>query len=169
MNRPTMLILTSVAAFLAAPAASMAASATLKSPEGKDVGTVDLTETPNGVLLRVELSGIAAGAHGFHVHEFGRCAPDFGAAGGHFMGNAMHHGYMADGGPHAGDMPNLEVPASGELTIEVFNPNISLHDGHGALFDDDGSAIVVHAGPDDYTSQPSGNSGDRIACGVIEE
>jgi Cu/Zn superoxide dismutase len=101
---------------------SMAAAATarLTAPDGADIGTVTLTETPNGVLLKAELRGLPQGEHGFHIHGKGACTPDFGAAGGHFAGGGGQHGYAAEDGPHAGDMPNIHVPASGELTIEVF-------------------------------------------------
>ena len=146
-----------------------AATATLKNVERSEVGSVTLTELPSGVLLEVNLSGLPAGVHGFHIHQTGACAPDFGAAGGHFAGGDKQHGLKVEGGPHAGDMPNIHVPESGMLSIEVFNTAISFHDGDGALFDDDGSAIVIHDGADDYESQPSGDAGSRIACGVISE
>jgi superoxide dismutase, Cu-Zn family len=146
-----------------------AASATLNNADGTKVGSVTLTETPNGVLLDVSLNGLAAGVHGFHIHQTGSCSPDFGAAGGHFAGGDKQHGLKVDGGPHAGDMPNIHVPESGALDIEIFNTAISFHNGDGALFDNDGSAIVIHDGADDYESQPSGDAGSRIACGVIAE
>lgn len=145
------------------------ASATLKGPEGADLGTVTLTQTPSGVLVRAELRGLPEGAHGFHVHETGSCeAPGFDSAGGHFAGGGGSHGFMVEGGPHAGDMPNITV-AGENLTVEVFNPRVTLQEGgEGYLLDDDGSAIVIHAGADDNASQPSGDAGARIACGVIE-
>jgi Cu-Zn family superoxide dismutase len=160
-----------VSATVLTTASSMAAAATarLTGPDGADIGTVTLTETPSGVLLEAELRGLPQGEHGFHIHEKGACTPDFGAAGGHFAGGSGQHGYAAEDGPHAGDMPNIHVPASGELSIGVFNGNVSLQDGEGMLLDDDGSAIVIHAKADDYKSQPSGDAGDRIACGVIEK
>jgi superoxide dismutase, Cu-Zn family len=159
---------TAISTCLAANAAA-AATAKLASPDGTDIGTVTLTGTPNGVLLTAELMNLPTGVHGFHIHEKGACTPDFAAAGGHFAGGAGAHGYLVEGGPHAGDMPNIHVPDSGSVTVETFDPNVSLDGGEGFLFDDDGSAIIIHSGPDDYQSQPSGNSGDRIACGVIEK
>lgn len=150
-------------------AAAGAATVDLKDASGASVGAADLKETPNGVLLRAELTGLPEGVHGFHIHEIGACTPDFDAAGGHFAGGSDAHGFMADGGPHAGDMPNIHVPSSGSLTIEVFNPGLSFTEGDGALFDDDGSALIIHGGEDDYESQPSGDAGDRIACGILEE
>lgn len=154
---------------LISDSAAYAATATLKAVDGSDVGSVTLTEMPSGVLLQVDIGGIPAGIHGFHIHETASCSPDFGAAGGHFAGGDLQHGFKVEGGPHAGDMPNIHVPESGALSIEIFNTAISLHDGDGALFDDDGSAIVIHERADDYESQPSGDAGNRLACGVITE
>lgn len=154
---------------LSAAGPAAAATATLHDANGERVGTVDITETPNGVLFSAELNGLPPGAHGFHIHETGKCDPDFGAAGGHLVGAAEAHGFEDPGGPHAGDMPNIHIADSGMLSVEVFNPRISFEEQPGALFDDDGSALVIHANADDYESQPSGDAGDRIACAVIEE
>ena len=145
------------------------ATATLRDQEGKTVGTVELEETPTGVLLRVTLEAVPPGVHAFHIHETGQCEPPFESAGGHFNPDGTAHGFFSDEGPHAGDMPNIHVPDSGALTFEVFNTLVTLVEGDPAsLFDDDGSAIVIHAGEDDYESDPAGHAGDRIACGVIE-
>lgn len=146
------------------------AKAPLKDATGKDVGAVDLIQTPHGVLLKLSLKGISAGEHAFHVHAVGKCEPPFTSAGGHFNPGGRKHGMEAADGAHAGDMPNLHVPASGELVVEVANPAISLVKGQpNSVFDADGSAIVIHAGADDYKTDPAGNAGDRIACGVIVE
>lgn len=157
----------------AAPAGadpSKIASADLRGTDGASLGLVFLTQTTNGVLISAALKGLPEGEHAFHIHAQGTCDPDFGAAGGHFAPKGEPHGFRVDGGPHAGDMPNIYVPASGELGFEVFNPRISLLDGeHGHLFDEDGAAIMIHAGADDYQSQPSGAAGARIGCGVIEQ
>ena len=146
------------------------AAASLKNGDGKDVGSVTLTQTPNGVLLVADLTGLPAGAHGFHIHAVGKCdAPDFKSAGGHFNPTDAEHGHLVEGGPHAGDMPNIHVPDSGDLKVEVLNTMVSLEeDGEGYLFDGDGSAMMIHSGADDYESQPSGDAGSRIACGVVE-
>ncbi|GGD15776.1 superoxide dismutase family protein [Aquisalinus flavus] len=145
------------------------ARAVLMDPDGNEVGTVSFTQTPNGVLIRAGLMNVPAGEHGFHIHETGSCSPDFGAAGGHYAPRSNEHGALVDGGMHAGDMPNIFVSEDGTLVTEVLNANISLEDGAtGTLFDDDGSAVMIHSGPDDYQSQPSGAAGDRIACGVVE-
>ncbi len=138
--------------------------------EGQSHGTAVLTQAPLGVLIRVELTGLPEGAFGFHLHETGVCEPPFESAGEHFNPANSPHGYFAEGGPDAGDLPNIHVPASGELTVEAFNTLVSLQEGNEAsLLDDDGSALMIHAMPDDYASQPSGESGDRIACAVIAQ
>jgi Cu-Zn family superoxide dismutase len=154
----------------AAPAlAADKASAVLKDKDGKEVGKVELTDTPSGVLMRLNLDGIPPGDHAFHVHTVGKCEPpDFKSAGPHFNPDDTKHGLMNAEGPHAGDMPNLHVPESGKLTVEVLNEMVTL-DAEPALLDDDGSAIVVHATSDDYQTDPAGNAGDRIACGVVTE
>jgi Cu-Zn family superoxide dismutase len=145
------------------------ASARVSDAGGADVGTVTLTQTPAGVLIMAELSGLPAGVHGFHLHERGVCEPPFESAGEHYNPTAAEHGFKVVGGPHAGDMPNIHVPESGTLTIEVLNANVSLEeDAPETLFDEDGTAVVIHADPDDYQEQPSGHAGDRIACGVVE-
>jgi Cu-Zn family superoxide dismutase len=167
MSRPvTTALLSAVIAALVSSLA-VAETAKLTGPDGSDRGAVSFTQLANGVLLKADLKGLPEGEHGFHIHEKGACSPDFKAAGGHFALEGEKHGFATEDGPHAGDMPNIHVPASGQLTIEVLNPNVSLQDEEGSLLDEDGSAVVIHAKPDDYTSQPSGGAGDRIACGVI--
>jgi Cu-Zn family superoxide dismutase len=154
---------------LASPAIAQTAKASLKDKAGKSVGTVELLQTPAGVLLKVSVKGLPAGEHAFHIHAVGKCEPPFDSAGGHFNPGNKHHGILAGEG-HAGDMPNLHVPASGALDIEVFNASITLEKGKpNSVFDTDGSAVVIHAGKDDYKSDPAGNAGERIACGVITE
>jgi Cu-Zn family superoxide dismutase len=147
--------------------AADSASATLKDKDGKEVGQVVLTRAEDGVLMNVTLTGIAPGDHAFHVHTTGKCEPpDFKSAGAHFNPDQTKHGMMNSEGPHSGDMPNLHVPESGKLQVEILNTLVSL-DGNAALLDDDGSALIVHAGADDYKTDPAGNAGDRIACGVV--
>lgn len=143
------------------------ATAILKDKDGKEVGKATLTDTPNGVLIRLDLTAAPAGDQAFHVHQTGKCeAPDFKSAGGHFNPDGTKHGLMNTEGPHAGDMPNLHIPADGKLSVEVLNTLVTL-DAERALLDEDGSAVMIHAGPDDYTSDPAGHAGDRIACGVV--
>lgn len=150
---------------LAAPAvAADQATATLKDPGGKEAGTVTLTAVPTGVLLDADLTALPPGDHAFHIHETGKCEPpDFKSAGGHFNPEEDEHGLMNQAGPHAGDMPNIHVPESGKLRIEVLNQMVSLD----SLFDEDGAAIIIHEGPDDYKSDPAGHAGGRLFCGVI--
>jgi superoxide dismutase, Cu-Zn family len=154
----------------AASAQAEVAKAVLKDASGKEVGQAELVQTPHGVLVKLSLKGAPAGEHAFHVHAVGKCEPPFTSAGGHFNPGGKKHGIEAAEGAHAGDMPNLHIPASGDLAIEVVNPMISLVKGQpNSVFDADGSALVIHAAADDYKTDPTGNAGDRIACGVIVE
>jgi Cu-Zn family superoxide dismutase len=149
--------------------ASASARATLKDPQGKALGEATLRESAAGVLIRVDLQGVPPGAHAFHVHTTGVCeAPAFASAGGHFAPGGTKHGLLAAEGPHAGDLPNVHVPADGKLSFEVLAPKVTLASGADSIFDTDGSALVLHATADDYASDPAGNAGGRIACGVIQ-
>jgi superoxide dismutase, Cu-Zn family len=150
-------------------ASANSAKAMLKNAEGADVGRVELTQVDDGVLLRVAVKGLPLGDHAFHVHAIGKCEPPFTSAGGHFNPGNKKHGMMAADGHHAGDMPNLVVPASGELKLEVVNTAITLDkDKPNSVLKPDGTAFVIHAAPDDYKTDPTGDAGGRIACGVIE-
>jgi superoxide dismutase, Cu-Zn family len=153
---------------LVAPAlAADQASAVLKDPQGNEIGKATLVATPSGTLVTLELTAAPPGAHGFHIHTTGKCEPpDFASAGGHFNPDETKHGLMNPEGPHAGDMPNIHVPENGKLTVEVLNPLVTLSK-ESALLDEDGSALVLHADPDDYVTDPAGHAGGRIACGVI--
>ena len=107
--------------------------------------------------------------HGLHIHTVGACTPDFAAVGGHFNPTTAQHGLDNPSGPHAGDLPNLEIDADGNGTYEATTTLVTLDQGDNSLFDSDGSALVIHADPDDLITDPAGNSGDRIACGIIEQ
>jgi Cu-Zn family superoxide dismutase len=138
---------------------------------GETIGTITLTGNHDGVLLRADMDSLPPGVHGFHLHEVGECDPatGFETAGGHISGGHMH-GFLHDGPTHPGDMPNIYVPESGSMIIEVVNERISLAQDQGAenpLTDKDGASLVIHSGADDYISQPSGDAGDRIACAVL--
>lgn len=150
----------------------MSATAMMKGADGAEMGQVTFNQTASGMLhVVVEMTDLPPGAHGFHVHENGECdgAGGFESAGGHYAGG-KEHGTMAEGGPHPGDFPNVNVGQDGVLKAEFFTDRMSLAEGaETPLIDDNGSAVVVHANPDDYSSQPSGEAGDRIACGVIEQ
>lgn len=129
-------------------------------------GSVTLNTTASGrTLVKIDVTGVPAGTHGVHLHETGDCsAEDFKSAGGHIAGDHQH-GVLVDGGPHPGDMPNMVVGEDGVLQAEVF---LDLLDIDAMIKDDDGAAFVIHDGADDYTSQPAGDAGSRIACGVFE-
>jgi Cu-Zn family superoxide dismutase len=153
----------------ALPAIAQTASAPLKDAQGKEVGSANLTQTPRGVLINIAVKGLPPGEHAFHVHAVGKCEPPFTTAGGHFNPDTKKHGLLAADGAHAGDMPNLHIPQSGDLTIEVLNAAITLEKGKpNSVFDADGSALIVHAGSDDYKTDPTGEAGGRIACGVVQ-
>ena len=131
------------------------------------MGIVTLTQTRTGVLISADISGLSPGAHGFHIHSVGACSPEFNAAGSHFSPEGKPHGYLSDGGPHAGDLPNIFADEAGNGRVEFFMDLVTLNaDEPHSLFDEDGSAFVVHAEPDDYRDIAS--AGARIACGVIE-
>lgn len=148
----------------AAPAAQTA-SASLQTADGKDAGKVTIEATPSGALhVVMDLSGLPAGERAVHIHETGKCeGPAFESAGGHLTGG-KEHGAMAAGGMHTGDLPNIRIGENGAAQAEFFIPATSVAD----VIDADGAAFVVHGKTDDYASQPSGNAGDRIACGVFQ-
>jgi superoxide dismutase, Cu-Zn family len=144
------------------------ANATLVDAEGRNIGQARLQQTPHGVLLKLELRNVPSGVHAVHVHEVGRCdAPTFESAGAHVASPGRQHGFLATGGFHAGDLPNIDVPATKNFAVEYFVRDVTLDAGAATLLDADGSAVVIHAGKDDYVTNPAGGSGDRIACGRI--
>lgn len=149
----------------AAPAQAADAVAQLQDQDGNSVGQVELHEKPHGTLLHAQFENMPSGAHAFHIHEKGVCEGDFTSAGGHYNPDEANHGIDDPDGMHAGDMPNIHVPDSGALEIEVLNHQVSVEQ---LLGEEDGTAIVIHEGPDDYMSDPAGAAGPRIACGVIE-
>lgn len=160
------LLLTAALAF---PAAAQSAKAALKDKSGKDVGTAELMQVPDGVLIKLALKGAPTGDHAFHIHAVGKCEPPFESAGPHFNPTNDKHGIMSGRG-HAGDMPNLHIPKNGELEVEVINAAITLDKGKpNSVFHPGGTSVVLHAGKDDYKTDPAGNAGDRVACGVIGE
>jgi Cu-Zn family superoxide dismutase len=145
------------------------ATASIKDASGKTLGTATLVQQAGGVGIDVKVSGLPAGKHGIHLHAVGKCdGPDFATAGGHFNPESKQHGAQNPAGPHAGDLPNLTVAADGTGAFSGVDTRVTLAAGPAnSLFDADGTAIVIHAGEDDEKTDPAGNSGARIACGIV--
>ena len=162
-----LVVLSLSAAALAAQTATMA-TADLADSQGKKVGAAELTQTPDGVKITLTVSGLTPGQHAFHIHNVGKCdRPDFKSAGAHFNPYGKKHGLKNPDGPHAGDMENIEVGSDGTGKAEIVNKQVAFADGPNSLFHEGGTAIVIHASPDDNVTDPAGNAGARIACGVI--
>jgi len=149
------------------PTAALLAEASLQSSTGAPVGKASIEQRGSELALVVNVMGLAPGTHGIHLHTTGKCdAPGFTTAGGHLNPTSHQHGTMNPAGPHLGDLPNIVVASDG--TGSLRNPITGAAQAAlASMFDADGTAVVVHAGPDDYVTDPSGNSGGRIACGVL--
>lgn len=144
------------------------ASADVKGRDGKSLGTVQFTETMAGVLLLVSLKGLPPGSHGFHIHVTGKCEGDFKSAGAIYNPLGAKHGFLNEEGPMVGDLNNLVVGANGEVETELLSPFVTLNKAaEDSLFDADGSALVIFEKADDYQTDPEGNAGARIACGIV--
>ncbi|HWH16858.1 MAG TPA: superoxide dismutase family protein [Allosphingosinicella sp.] len=148
------------------PVASAAAD--LRDPYGRSMGTATITQVGEGLRLAIQGMNLSPGAHGFHIHQTGVCAPpDFTSAGPHWNPTNRQHGKDNPAGMHHGDLPNLLIGADGRGSLEYTIPVARLSGARGALLDADGASLVIHAAADDYRTDPSGNSGARIACGVF--
>jgi len=145
---------------------SAKATADIKDATGKQIGEALLEQRDGAVQITATLTGLPPGTRAFHIHEVGVCEPPFESAGGHYNPTGKQHGKDNPGGPHAGDLPNLEVPSSGRVKVDVTVKDLSLDGGRG-LLDGNGAALVIHDGHDDYKSDPGGSAGKRLACGVI--
>lgn len=144
------------------------ATATLKSADGKDAGTIGFMEATAGVLLKYELKGLPPGPHALHVHETGKCEGDFSSAGAIYNPLGAKHGFLHDEGPMAGDLPNIYVATDGTAVGELLSPFLTLSkEAEETLFDSDKTAIVLFEKADDYETDPEGGAGKRIACGVL--
>jgi len=147
------------------------ATAEIVDTTGKRVGGAFFYEGPNGVLMRIEVSGLTPGWHGAHLHQKGVCeGPKFESAGPHFDPGSKEHGLLHPSGPEAGDLPSIFAERNGVARTSLFSHLFSItgQGGRPKLLDADGASIVIHAGPDDQSTQPIGGSGDRVACGVIK-
>jgi Cu-Zn family superoxide dismutase len=149
---------------------AQSAHADVLNAAGQKIGTASFVPSEGGVRVNLDVSELPPGTHGIHIHSVGKCeGPDFKTAGPHFNPANKKHGRDNPEGPHNGDLPNIEVGADGHANTSMLDTNVTLGDGPNSLFQPGGTSIVIHANLDDYKTDPAGNSGARIACGVIQK
>jgi Cu-Zn family superoxide dismutase len=147
-----------------------AATADLLDRDGKKIGSAVFSEMGDGVRIQVQLSKLAPGIHAMHIHNVGEChGPDFKSSGPHFNPFGKKHGSKNPEGPHAGDLPNVEVKADGTVAVEVTAKLVTLKQGKNSLFQPGGTCLMIHEKADDEATDPAGNAGERLACGVIKK
>jgi Cu-Zn family superoxide dismutase len=152
-----------------AQSATQSAHADIVNAHGQKIGIATIHRADGGIRIDIQVSQLPLGSHGIHIHTAGKCeGPGFTSAGAHFNPTSKKHGKDNPEGPHAGDLLNIQVEASGDAKASLLDPNITLGDGPNSIFHEGGTAIVIHEKADDYKTDPAGNSGARIACGVIE-
>jgi Cu-Zn family superoxide dismutase len=162
------IVLAGCATFRQSPTTDNTATAQIVDAQGQAVGSANLVQLGDAVRIVIEAKGLPPGMKGVHIHETGKCeGPGFTTAGGHFNPEGKQHGALNPQGMHAGDLANITIGSDGTGRLETTTKQVSLVGGPSMLLDADGSALVIHAAPDDFTTDPTGNSGARIACGVI--
>ena len=159
-----------VAVTLSAAPPPKTARADLSNAKGQKIGSATLRESKGGVKITLNLSQLPPGTHALHIHAAGKCdAPEFKTAGPHFNPGGKKHGTKNPDGPHAGDLPNFEVKKNGRAKVSITATQVTLGDGANSLFHPEERALVIHEKADDYTTDPAGNAGARIACGVVQK
>lgn len=150
--------------------AAKSAHADIVNAQGQKIGVAKISAAKDGIKIEVDVSQLPPGTHGIHIHSIGKCeGPDFASAGPHLNPYTKKHGKDNPEGPHAGDLLNIEVKADGRAKTTLHDAMVTLNDGPNSVFHDGGTALVIHAKEDDYKTDPAGNSGPRIACGVIQK